>query len=140
MQQILKYICGRSIVRREDGTAMAEFALTAAVFMSLLLGVIEFGFATWDKNSVTTDAREGARYAMVHGSTSGRIADSAMVANYVKSRTSLDNTIVVITRWADAGKLPGTNVTVKVKHSVPRRGPFLAGHTDSSSSTLVIVY
>src|SRR6476661_2279643 len=130
----------RLFARLEDGTAIAEFALTAAVFMAMLLGVVEFGFATWDKNSVTTDAREGVRYAMVHGSTSGRIADSAMVANYVKSRTSLDNSIVVITRWEDAGKVPGTNVTVKVKHAVPRRGPFLAAHTDSSSSTMVIVY
>ena len=123
----------------DSGAAMVEFVLAASVFSALLLGILEFGFATYDKNSVTTDAREGARYAMVHGSTSGRIADSAMVANYVKSRTTLSS-IVVATSWADATKTPGSNVTVKVKHFVPRRGPFLAPHTDSSSSTMVIVF
>ena len=120
---------------------MVEFAIAATVFTSILLGILEFGFASWAKNSVTSDAREGARYAIVHGGQSGRVADSTMIANYVKSRTSLDNSIVVVPTWADpTNKTAGTTVAVKVKHAVPRYGPFLAAHTDSSTSTMVIVY
>jgi Flp pilus assembly protein TadG len=135
---------GRSSVARfieEDaGASLVELAIVSSVFVAILLGILEFGFATWARNSVVSDAREGARFAMVHGSQSGRIADSAAIANYVKSRTSLDNTIVVLTNWPDGTKDPGKRVSVKVRHAVPRRGPFLAAHTDSSSSTMVIVY
>jgi hypothetical protein len=59
----------------------------------------------------------------------------------VKSKTVLDNTIVVVTSWADAtNKAAGTTVTVKVKHAVSRRGPFLPTRTDSSTSTMIILY
>lgn len=118
---------------------MVEFAIAAAVFSVILLGIIEFGFAAWAKNSVASDAREGARYAIVHGSQSGRVATTDSVQNYVRGRTNLDNSIVVVTTWTPDNK-PGSLVEVKVKHAVPRRGPFLAAHTDSSSSKMVIVF
>jgi Flp pilus assembly protein TadG len=125
----------------ETGAAMVEFAIASTVFVTILLGILEFGYAAWAKNSVGAAAREGARYAIVHGGQSGRIADSAMVANYVKSKTALDNTIVVVTTWANVTtKDPGTTVSVKVRHAVPRRGPFLPTRTDSSTSTMVILY
>ena len=118
---------------------MVEFAIAAAVFVTMLLGMVEFGSAAWARNAVAADAREGARYAMVRGATSGRIADSAMVANFVKSKTSLDNSIQVVTTWSGA-KAAGTIVSVKVRHAVARRGPFLGDHTDSSTSTMVVLY
>jgi Flp pilus assembly protein TadG len=128
-------------LRNDEGSAMAEFAIAITVFILILLSIIEFGNAAWAKNSVASDAREGARYAIVHGGQSGRIADSAMVANYVKGKTALDNSIVVIPTWSDpTTKKPGTTISVKVRHAVPRIGPFLAAHTDSSTSTMVIVY
>jgi Flp pilus assembly protein TadG len=120
---------------------MVEFALAMTIFSFLLLGIVEFGFAAWAKNGVAADAREGARYAIVHGGQSGRIADSTMVANYVKSMTSLDNSIVVVPTWSDAAaKKPGSTITVKVRHAVPRRGPFLAAHTDSSTAKMTIMF
>jgi Flp pilus assembly protein TadG len=124
----------------DSGAAMVEFAIATSVFITLLLAILEFGFAAWARNSVAADAREGARYAIVHGGQSGRTADSATIANYVKSKTSLDNSIVVLTTWEDVNKTPGKRVTVKVKHAVPRRGPFLPAHTDSSSSTQIILF
>lgn len=125
----------------EFGGAMVEFAIAGTMFIMVLLGILEFGLAMWDRNSVAEDAREGARYAIVHGSESGRTATTDSVANYVKSVTGLDNTIDVVTTWADAtNKAPGTTVTVKVRHTVPRRGPFLAAHTDSATSTMLIVF
>ena len=130
-----------SILRDEAGGAMVEFAIAATVFITMLLGILEFGFAAWGRNSVTADAREGARYAIVHGGQSGRIADSTMIADYVKSKTSLDNSIVIVPTWSDpTNKAPGSTIAVKVKHAVPRRGPFIAAHTDSSTSTMIIVY
>jgi len=132
-----RHIAG--LVVNESGAAMVEFAIAVTVFSVLLLGILEFGFAAWAKNSVAADAREGARYAIVHGSQSGRVATPDSVTNFVKARTNLDATIVVTTNWSPDNK-PGSLVKVRVKHVVPRRGPFLAAHTDSSSSTMIILF
>jgi len=120
---------------------MAEFAVAMTIFIVVLLGIFEFGYAVWQKNSVAADAREGARYAIVHGAQSGRLADSTMVADYVKSRTALGNSIIVIPTWSDPTlKKPGSTVQVKVKHAVSRFGPFLGAHTDSSTAKMTIVF
>ena len=81
---------------------MVEFAIIAVVFfIPFIFGAIELGRMAWAKNTVTAAAREGVRYAIVHGSTSGSVADSAAVANYVKGRTQLGG-IIVRTRWMPA--------------------------------------
>jgi Flp pilus assembly protein TadG len=129
----------RSFLRDEHGNTMAEFAMVAAVFLTLFLGIVEFGFHAWDRNSVTADAREGARYAIVHGSTSLLAADSAAVANYVKSRTTLDTTIRVTTIWTPDNH-PGSHVQVIVKHPIPRRGPFIPAMVDSAASEMIILF
>ena len=119
---------------------MVEFAITAAAFFVLLLGILEFGYAAWAKNSVIADAREGTRYAMVHGSQSGRVADSAAVANYVKTKTSLGSSIQVITTWTDPNKTPESEVLVKVKKSQPRVGIFIPARVDSGMSKMLIIF
>ena len=128
----------RVFLRDDHGNTMAEFAIVAAVFLTLFLALVEFGFEAWERNSVTSDARDGARYAIVHGSTSLLQADSAAVANYIKSRTSLD-TIRVTTVW-NPNKNPGSIVSVTVKHPIPQRGPFLPARTDSGMSQMVIQF
>ena len=120
---------------------MVEFSIVAAVFSFMLLGMFEFGYAAWARSSVAADAREGARYAMVRGTTSLLgTADSASVANFVKTKTGLDQSIVVVTTWSPSTKKAGSLVTVKVRHVTSRRGPFLPTRTDSASSTMIVVY
>src|SRR5436190_24097569 len=119
---------------------MAEFAIVAGVvLLPLVLGILEFGFAAWEKNSVAADAREGVRYAVVHGSNSGRTATADSVTKYVKTRSALDS-IRVTTQWPAGNKDPGSEVKVSVAHDVPRRGPFLRAHTDSATSKMVILF
>ncbi len=64
--------------RRRRGQGMLEFALALPVFMLLVLGVIEFGRLLAVVSSVTTAAREGARY----GSAAGLNDGSPMVPYY----------------------------------------------------------
>jgi Flp pilus assembly protein TadG len=123
----------------DQGSVMVEFAITAAAFFLILFGILEFGYAAWAKNSVTADAREGARYAMVHGSGSGRIADSAAVANYVKTKTSLGSSIQVSTTWTPNND-PESQVTVTVTKSQPRLGVFIPARVDSGTSTMLIIF
>ena len=142
--QVKRMLRGRAVTPSgfaldETASAMAEFAVAAAIFTVLMLGIMEFGFTSWGKNSVAADAREGARYAIVHGSTSGNIATASDIQNYVRTRTSLDNSIVVLTTW-NPDNSPGSIVTVKVKHAVPRRGPFIPAGTDSSISKMTVLF
>lgn len=133
-----------SRIESEDGQGMVEFAVVAGLFCFTLLGIMEFGLAAWSRNSVASDAREGSRYAIVHGARSaavagGIVADSASVATYVKSKTQLGNSIRVRTVWP-TDKEPGSVVKVSVAYTVPRRGPILPAHTDSATSTMHIVF
>ena len=107
----------RKFVRDESGAAMVEFAVVAALFfIPLIFGIIEFGRVVWAKNMVTAAAREGTRYAVVHGAdNTGLTADSAAVANYVINRTSL-SPIGVKTVWKNAKEAQDT-VTVTVSYT-----------------------
>lgn len=57
--------------RRQRGQAMTEFALVALPFFFLLFSIIEFGRVVYSIQMLNNAAREGARYAIVHGSESG---------------------------------------------------------------------
>jgi Flp pilus assembly protein TadG len=61
--------CEYSMTRRR-GATMVEMAIVCSVFMMLLMGVMEFGRAMWAREVITSAAREGARYAVVHGANS----------------------------------------------------------------------
>jgi Flp pilus assembly protein TadG len=53
--------------RRTRGQALLEFALVLPVFLIMLMAVVDVGRAIWAQNSVAAAAREGARFAIVHG-------------------------------------------------------------------------
>lgn len=57
--------------RRARGQALVEFALVAPIFLLMLFSVIEFGRAVYTVHALNNAAREGARYAIVHGAESG---------------------------------------------------------------------
>lgn len=61
---------GRREPARRAGQAMVEFALIAPLFFFLLFSIIEFGRAVYYIQMLNNAAREGARYAIVHGAES----------------------------------------------------------------------
>lgn len=52
---------------KERGAALVEMALITPFLLTLLLGIIEFGYIYGQFNDVRHGAREGARYAAVDG-------------------------------------------------------------------------
>src|SRR5512146_1238312 len=60
--------------RKNRGQGLLEFALALPIFLLLVLGVIEFGRLLAVVSSVTTAAREGARYGSAAGVVSGDTA------------------------------------------------------------------
>ena len=131
----------RRFLQDERGATMVEFALVVGViFLPLVFGVLEFGRATWTKTMVTAAAREGVRYAIVHGSKSGSIADSAAVANYVKGRTQL-SPIVIKPTWTP-DKAPGSVAQVQVTYTYVPAVSFIirSNKTITSTSKQVIAF
>jgi len=55
----------RSSIR---GQALVEFALVAPIFFLLIFAIIDFGRYVYYVQVINNAAREGARYAIVHGS------------------------------------------------------------------------
>jgi Flp pilus assembly protein TadG len=62
---------------REEGAAAVEFALVAGLLVILLFGILQFGMAFWQMQSLRASVREGARVAAV-GGTPAQI-DAAVV-------------------------------------------------------------
>jgi hypothetical protein len=55
---------------KSRGQAIVEFALVAPLFFLALFAIIEFGWYVYQVQTLNDAAREGTRYAIVHGSTS----------------------------------------------------------------------
>jgi Flp pilus assembly protein TadG len=56
------------IRKRQEGQALVEFTLVAAILIVLLIAIAQFGVVWSNYNAVTQAAREGARRAVVKGS------------------------------------------------------------------------
>ena len=128
----------REFSRGTDAAAIAEFAVAMGVFFLMVLGILDFGYAAWERNSVETDAREGARYAMVRGNASGRITSESAVQTFVRSKSSLGNSITVNATWDPTDKRPGSVVTVTVTHV--RSGRLFLPDTVRSTAAMIVVF
>ena len=49
--------------RHQRGQSLVEFALSSVLFFSLIFGIIQFGRAIFQYNTVSSLAQEGARWA-----------------------------------------------------------------------------
>ena len=128
----------------KNGSAITEFALVALIFSVLLFGIIDMSRLMLMYHHVGNAAREGTRYAIVHGSTSLTPASADNVVNYIKSISPVDpNKMNALTTWPDGNSnAPGKHVIVKVTYPFTFILPVLSGYTItlSSQSEMVISY
>jgi Flp pilus assembly protein TadG len=52
----------------ERGQSLVEFALLLPVMLLIITGLFDVARAVWEENTLAYAAREGTRYAIVHGS------------------------------------------------------------------------
>ncbi len=133
---------------------MVEFAIATPILFLMLFGIMEGGWFFYNKNQITDAAREGARYAAVHGTMAEDVADSDIPtyivptadvkADIVKHLSIPDASNVVVTVSApDGDMVPGHHVKVKVTflyHPLIGYAFGSAATTLSSSSTSIIYY
>lgn len=148
-------------LRGQEGATLVETALSYGILLALLFGIIEIAFALYTYNFVSEAAREGARYAIVRGSTSctntpsltNCNATGTQIKSYVQSLGFpgfTTSNLNVTTTWFTASASPGTTwsscssgtcnapgnaVNVVVTYAFPLSIPFWKSQTVNLSST-----
>lgn len=129
--------------------ALVEFAIVAPIFFLLLFAIIDFGRYVYYVQIINNAAREGARYAIVHGDngipSTGPPDDAtgAEVKNTVRNYLVgvVDAGALTITpTWPQGNNLRGSLVTVQIDYLFRSVIPLvpLPGVTVRGESTLVI--
>ena len=110
----------RRLLRAESGTALVEFAMVMPIYITLLLGLVEFGRAFWIRNTLQFAAEETGRYAMTQLAT-----DSAPLTAKLQSQLSgIDAGSVSVQVTTDTTS--GTNyVTITADYVFEFLVPFL---------------
>ncbi len=101
----------RQLPRPEDGATLVEFALTAFMFVIMLLGVIEIGRMVVVYTALNDAARAGVRYAIVHGSDN---TSTSISAGTYTCGTSCTGVAQVVEQYASAGVINPSKLTTKV--------------------------
>jgi len=108
--------CRRTAERR--GAAVVEFAVVAPVLLLLLLGMIECGRMIMVQQTITTAAREGARSAIVEGTSAATATTS--VQSFLAG-TGIRGAQITVAPNNTGSVAHGQPITVTVFRSVQRR-------------------
>jgi Flp pilus assembly protein TadG len=114
----------RRVVRSEEsGQSLVEFALVVPILLLIITGLFDVARATWQENTLAYAAREGTRYAIVHGSASldGTIvgpANQQPVIDVVRNAAVGVQNISVNVTWPDANCVD-RNCRVQVDATAP---------------------
>ena len=65
----------------QRGQSLVEFALLMPIMLLIITGLFDVARAVWQENTLAYSAREGTRYAIVHGSAGTPAADPTDIGN-----------------------------------------------------------
>ncbi len=127
-----------TLIRAKDekGAAAVEFALVALLLVSILVGIVQFGFTFFQYLEVVHSAREGVRWASLSDIDVGSVADDGTVRGRVSAAAPglspglADGDIVVAVDGAAVDRIDhvvhqGDAVTVTVTYDSPIFMPLL---------------
>jgi Flp pilus assembly protein TadG len=155
-QFLARLDCGRSLSWGERGQALVEFALTLPILLTFIFGLMQICMAFYTHEYISELAREGTRYAIVHGSTcatspggasctaSTTASDATSVASYVQGSgwPNLGGGALTPTvNYLNGDEAPGHQVQVSITYKFPYNIPFIPPSVLSmaSSSTMTII-
>lgn len=119
-----------SILQREKGQNLVEFALILPFFLLLVLGMVEFGRGWMTRNILTGAARDGARVAAVQLNLGQSQAQGISRVNALLMPTGITPDSVVVDD--PGGVIPSIRVIVTFSYPVfilnfiPGLGPSVA--------------
>ena len=145
-----------------EGATLVELALSCAILLSLMIGVMQICIALYAFHATTDLARQGSRWAMVRGSTSctntpnltNCNASPGDIQSFVTGLGFLNlSTDDVTVNWLTASaappttwsacagtcNTPGNEVQVEVTYPFPLHIPFVRSKTLNITSTSEVV-
>lgn len=144
--------------RGEQGSQLIEFAVSAAILLTMVFGIIDLSLGLYSMHFVAEAAQQGTRFAMVRGSgCKGLVtacpAKAADIQTYVQglSYPGIDSSLLtvnsVFAAYPAGGSCspsstcnnPGNLVQVKVTYAYTLAVPFMPKKTLNFSSTAVAV-
>jgi Flp pilus assembly protein TadG len=129
--------------RDNGGGTLIESALTLSVLFAMLFCFMEICLALYARSVIAECAREGARYAMVHGASCPTAsnptceATAAQVNAYVSAMkwpNLAGGTMTVATTYTNGTEAVGSPVQVKVTYAMTPNMPFVPRATITMSS------
>ncbi len=102
-------------LHRRNGAALVEMALVLPVFLTVVLGIMEFGRAMMVSNLVANAARQGARLSVTAGSTNESVTTEVQSFMTEAIGVSSGNVNVTITVTAAAGNPDPVNNVANAK-------------------------
>ncbi|MGD0737364.1 MAG: TadE/TadG family type IV pilus assembly protein [Terracidiphilus sp.] len=140
-----------NLARGERGETMVAFAVTLPILLSFLFGLMQVCMAFYTYEWISEAAREGTRYAMVHGATcesSTGISCTATATTGAGSFPSVDSFVSgiglpnlgggkmnVVTTYPDGDEVAPHRVMVSVTYTFPYKIPFNSSAPITLSST-----
>ena len=110
--------------RRRRGAALVEFALVTVVFLTMLLGMLQFGIYLSATNTLWNGAREGARVAAVQPTTLTPPESKQQIEDQIaRTIAPLERSkmTVTVTPANSQNRIYGTPVTVRVSYDMSSR-------------------
>ena len=105
----------------------------------VVFGIVQFGLAVWQYNTISSMAQEGARWASVRGSSSSMPATAADLQAYVESRSPGFAVTVTATPANPSAAAPGGVISVQVTSSFAMATPLIPAASMNLSSTAQMV-
>ena len=85
----------KRLFRSEKGQAMVEFALILPLLLTLLCGIIDFGWMYYNQITLNNAAREGARYAVIHYDPAEEWKDAAE-SRMITSMAGVSSAVAIV--------------------------------------------
>jgi Flp pilus assembly protein TadG len=121
--------------RYEAGQAITEFALVATVFLLSIFGIYFMGTLVFAYNSISSAAREAARSALVHGSTTASESAIQTVAINAAPSLGLTTSDVTVTFPADL-KVPSLlDAKIVINYPYTIKVPFMKSKSLTLTAT-----
>jgi Flp pilus assembly protein TadG len=127
----------------KSGQTYVEFAFCAVVLLMIIFGLVNFSLVLYAYNFVSYAAREGTRFASVHGSANPSPAHATDISNLITTEAyGLNAKNLKVTASWSPNNQPGSIVAVQVKYTFYFMMPFVALQpvSLSSSSKMMISY
>jgi hypothetical protein len=124
----------------QRGQSLVEFALLMPLMLLIITGLFDVARAVWEENTLAYAAREGTRYAIVHGSAGTPAADPTDLGNPLCNPGDLVicTHIPNVVRAAAIG-VPNITVTVTYPDTYAGTGPPAVKCADRNCRVIVDV-